>query len=83
MNPALIHRAAAILGEPISEPFTGTMSDALDVMTAVAYGTLQDHPNGHAQTRLTSMLRASDPDRVAEVCAAALLRLATGSEVAR
>ena len=38
MNPALIHRAAAVLGEPISEPSDGTMADALDTMTAVVSG---------------------------------------------
>lgn len=82
MNPALIDRASAILGEPISEPFDGTMSDAVDMMTAFAYGVLQERPNGTAQTRMTSMLRASNPDRVAELCAAALLRLAAMSTAA-
>ena len=76
MNAALIHRAAAVLGDPIADEFDGTMSDAVDVMTAVAYGELQERPDGRAQTRLTSMLRASNVDRVAELCAAALLRLA-------
>ncbi len=85
MNPALIYRAAAVLGDPIGGEFDGTMSDALDTMTAVAYGELQERPDGRAQTRLTAMLRASDRDRVAELCAAALLRLAAGdgSEVDR
>jgi hypothetical protein len=71
---AIVYLAAGVV-DYTPEPFTGTLDDALTIMTA--YAALVEGMNGdQAQTHLTRNLRASDPDKVAEICAAALLRLA-------
>lgn len=75
MNEVLIRRAAQILdprGCPYKDDlFEGTEAEALDVMVAVA--------GVQPEWRLTRMLRESNPNRVAEVCAWALQRLAGGA----
>jgi hypothetical protein len=78
VNEALIRRAALVL-DPAHAfnrgTFDGTFNDAIDAVIAFAYG-VQAADGPDAQHHLTEMLRHSDPDRVAEVCAGALLRLA-------
>lgn len=74
MSAADIVTAAIQIVDPNrarNEPFPGTFEEAIDAMVAFA-GMRWD------QARLTEALRNSDPDRVAEVCAGALLRLANG-----
>ncbi len=55
------------------KPFPGTFDEAIDAM--VAYAAIR--PGQH---RLAEALRYSDPDKVAEICAGALLRLASHNE---
>jgi hypothetical protein len=78
MNEALIRRAALVLdpAHPLNHgAFDGTFDEAVDAIVAYARAAeVDDGP--HAQHRLTEVLRHSDPNRVAEVCAGALLRLA-------
>lgn len=71
MSAADIVTAASQIVDPRPglKPFPGTFDEAIDAMVAYA-GLRWD------QARLTEALRHSDPDRVAEVCAGALLRLA-------
>lgn len=70
MSDADIVTAAAQIVDPRRglKPFPGTFDEAIDAM--VAYANLRTRDN------LTEALRNSDPDRVAEICAGALLRLA-------
>ena len=78
MNEALIRRMSQVIDptHPFNEgTFDGTFDDAVDTAVAFAYG-IQAHHGENARHQLTDMLRHSDPDRVAEVCAGALLRLA-------
>lgn len=78
MNEALIRRASPVLdpAHPFNrDAFDGTFTEAVDAVVAVAYGLRNERGDG-TQHRLTEMLRNSDPDRVAEICAGALLRLA-------
>lgn len=78
MNEALIRRAALVLDphHPFNRgTFDGTFDEAIDAVVAFAYG-VQVTDGADARHKLTDMLRHSDPDRVAEVCAGALLRLA-------
>ncbi|GGM52562.1 hypothetical protein ACFFX1_55505 [Dactylosporangium sucinum] len=77
MNEALIRRASQVV-DFHAAPFDGTLTEALDVMVEFV-GSVQHEGGDTAQTRLTRMLRACDPDKVAEVCASALLRLAAGA----
>lgn len=78
MNEALIQRVSLVLdpAHPFNHgTFDGTFSEAVDAVVAFAYG-LHGERGDDAQHRLAEMLRHSDADRVAEVCAGALLRLA-------
>lgn len=72
MSAADIVTAAAQIVDPRPglKPFPGTFDEALNAM--VAYAGLRSD-----RTRLTEALRNSDPGRVAEICAGALLRLST------
>lgn len=73
MSDADIVTAASQIVDPRTgmKPFPGTFDEAIDAMITYA-GRWPD------RSRLTEALRNSDPDRVAEVCAGALLRLANG-----
>ncbi len=70
MSAADIVTAAAQIVDPRPglKPFPGTFDEAVDAMVAYA----AQWPD---RSRLTEALRHSDPDRVAEICAGALLRL--------
>lgn len=74
---ALVVTAARIV-DYTSEPLNLTFDEALEVMVGYARHTV-DCEGDRAQTGLTSRLRNSDPNKVAEICAAALLRLADGA----
>lgn len=71
--------AAASIVDPnrlTDGPFPGSFSEAVDTM--VEYAGMSRTVTGTADvlSDLTKRLRHADPDRVAEICAAALLRLA-------
>jgi hypothetical protein len=71
----LIWAAVQVVAPGDGDTFHGTLTDATDVMVQFARDVrLTD--GGDAQHRLTRMLLASQPSRVAEIAAAALLRLA-------
>jgi hypothetical protein len=81
VNEALIRRAALVLdpAHPFNDgAFDGTFDDAVSAVVAFAYG-LHVHDGADARHRLTEALRNSDPNRVAEICAGALLRLAAAT----
>lgn len=80
MTPArtvddLIGSAEQVVAPGDGDTFHGSLDDATDVMVAFA-GHVRLTDGDDAQHRLTRMLLASQPSRVAEIAAAALLRLA-------
>lgn len=71
----LIRAAEQVVAPNDGDKFGGTLDDATDVMVQFARD-VRRTDGGDAQHRLTRMLLASQPSRVAEIAAAALLRLA-------
>ena len=75
MDTQIIHAAVSIVDPPTpNDQFTGTRAEALRAMVEWAAEIHAEH-QGNAQVRVTEALRNSQPDRVAEVAAFALLEL--------